>query len=59
MSSWTGEEVFEGLEKWLKARRDEADKDRDAGIAPFTVIDNLLDEVRDQGAEGWLPWQRL
>jgi len=55
MSSWSGEEVHEGLEKWLKARRDEAGS---ANNPAWQTINNLLDEVRDDGAEGWLPWQK-
>lgn len=57
MARWTGEEVFEGLEKWLKTRRDEADSD--ALVPPNLPIDTLLNEVRDLAAEGWLPWQKL
>lgn len=47
-----GQETYEGLEMWLKARRGEQE---DAGWA---AIDTLLDEVREAGAEGFLPWQR-
>lgn len=55
MSSYSAEEVVEGLEKWLKTRRD------DCGIGTIVWIatDSLLDEVRDRAAEGWLPWERL
>ncbi len=57
MSELTPAEVWQGLEKWLKTRRDEAGNgamDYQAG-----VIDNLLDEVRDCGVEGSFPWERL
>lgn len=57
MSNWTGEKVFEGLEKWLKTRRDEASSGAEDYRAE--IIDMLLDEVRDKGVEGWLPWQNL
>jgi hypothetical protein len=48
-----GQQVYEGLEMWLKARRDEQRQ-------PIArqAIDALLDEVREDGAEGWLPWQK-
>ena len=54
MPSWSGEEVARGLEKWLRVRRDEYCRDEH-----WDTIDSLLDEVRDNSAEGWLPWQRL
>lgn len=56
MASWDGEELAEGLERWLKARRDE--KQGHYGHA-YDTIDQLLDEARDCGAEGWFPWQRI
>lgn len=47
------QQTYEGLEMWLKARRDEQRQ-------PIAreAIDRLLDEVRHVGVEGWLPWQR-
>lgn len=55
MVQWSGEEMFEGLEKWLKTRRDDYQKESSAYIA----VDDLLDELREAAAEGWFPWQRL
>lgn len=52
MSSFSSEEIARGLERWLKYRRDEC-----AIGEHYTTIDNLLDEVRDNSAEGGLPWQ--
>lgn len=57
MAAWTGEEVAEGVERWLKFRRDEARTAGD-GIAA-EVMDGVLDEARECFAEGWMPWQRL
>lgn len=49
-----------GLERWLKARRDEwQGEDRKySGPGAYHVIDSLLNEVRESGAEGFLPWER-
>jgi hypothetical protein len=55
MASWTGEEVAEGIELWLKTRRDENRRKGDSIFAEVT--DCLLDEARDAFAEGWMPWQ--
>lgn len=55
------EETYNGLVDWLHKRRDEyrgrPDKATPSMIA-FDVIDALLDEARDAGLEGYLPWQR-
>lgn len=59
MASWSGEEVFKGVEKWLKTRRDEKDPSDHTPGGEWAGIDTLLDELRDSAAEGWLPWQRL
>lgn len=55
MSMWTAEEVFEGLERWLKVRRDECPRD----TQQWYQVDGLLDELRDNGYEGFFPWQRI
>jgi hypothetical protein len=52
------EETYNGLEDWLKKRRDEYRGTPMASIAAFDAIDDLLDEVREAGVEGFLPWQR-
>lgn len=52
-----GQQTYEGLEMWLKARRDEHAV-VGGGEVEWRTIDGLLDEVRDAGAEGFLPWQR-
>lgn len=54
----TGEEIFEGIEKWLKARRDEYAIEHGSEAASHYAIDKLLDELREDAAEGWLPWQK-
>jgi len=57
MSDWSSEEVFEGLERWLKECRDECGTPH---VNPaWNTINILLDEVRAAGVEGFLPWQRL
>lgn len=49
--------VFEGLEEWLKERRDEQQKPVVADDPnDWETIDNLLNEVRECGAMGFLPW---
>lgn len=53
---WSGEEVAEGIERWLKTRRDEC---MTGGVYGGAEIDVLLDEARDAFAQGWMPWQRL
>ncbi|HEY6020274.1 MAG TPA: hypothetical protein VIY48_10330 [Candidatus Paceibacterota bacterium] len=58
MASWTAEEVYEGIEQWIKARRDEYTPDAYGADAHY-VIDKLLDELRDNGIEGFFPWQRM
>lgn len=50
-----GQETYEGLEQWLKTRRDQYVGTTNA--AYWNCIDELLGEVRDAGAEGFLPWQ--
>ena len=47
------EETFNGLVDWLKKRRD-------GHRQPLArqAVDDLLDEARDAGVEGYLPWQR-
>lgn len=52
---WTSEEVADGIEEWLKIRRDEYE----SYMISYQAIDQLLDELRDKTVEGWLPWQRL
>lgn len=54
MSNWTGEEVYEGLVKWLNFLRS---KETDA-ISVY-VINNLLNDVRNYGIQGLLPWQKI
>lgn len=49
------ENVYEGLVKWLKMRRDEYPIEH--GNDGYGTIDKLLDEVRDANATGILPWQ--
>jgi hypothetical protein len=55
------EETYNGLVDWLRKRRDEY-RGQQAKAMPsmiaFDTIDKLLDEVRDTGVEGYLPWQR-
>lgn len=53
--NWTGEQVSGDLERWLKARREQYTKH----TVCWRVVDVLLDEVREAGVEGWLPWQRM
>lgn len=55
MATWTGEETAEGIERWLKTRRDEYPKNS----IMWRTVDDLLNESRERAAEGWLPWQRL
>lgn len=55
MSTWTAEEIFEGLQRWLKFKRDEFSPHSMAWV----TTDNLLDEVRENGYEGFFPWQRI
>lgn len=50
------EDVYKDLERWLKERRDEHSV-AGAGEAEYRVLDGLLDEVRDAGAEGCFPWE--
>ena len=50
------EETYHNLENWLKERRDEYGERVD--LQAWTALDVLLGEVRDAGAEGYLPWQR-
>jgi hypothetical protein len=60
MARWTGEEVYEGLQRWLKTRRDEYPRNPHGGDGyKWDAVDSLLDEVRDEAAQGWMPWQRL
>lgn len=47
------EETYNGLVDWLRKRREEQRQP----IAK-EAIDALLDEARDDGVEGYLPWQR-
>jgi hypothetical protein len=55
MASWTGEEVVEGIDKWLNHRLQQA-KNRGDGIeAEVTYI--VLDDAQSAFAEGWMPWQ--
>lgn len=49
-------ETYESLEKWLKERRDQYIGATNPGY--FNAVNELLDEVRDAGVEGFLPWQR-
>lgn len=54
-----GEEVVEGIERWLKARRDEYPRhEHGSEAASYYAIDKLLDELRDDAVEGWLPWEK-
>jgi hypothetical protein len=48
----TEEEIFRRVERWLKSRRDEYGEQSEAWIA----VDTLLDELRDAGSTGHLPW---
>jgi len=52
------EETYNGLVDWLKKRRDEYADWISEGTIAYDTIDILLDEVRDAGVEGFLPWQR-
>jgi hypothetical protein len=49
--------TYEGLERWMKERRDEWTGLNYKG-REWRAIDTLLDEVREAGVEGYLPWQR-
>jgi hypothetical protein len=51
----TMEVVPEGMERWLKIRRDEYEPNGPTYLA----LDKLLDEVRETAAQGLLPWQRV
>lgn len=51
------EDIYRGLELWLKTRRDEWNGPNTGG-REWEAVDALLDEVREAGAEGFLPWQR-
>ena len=55
MANWSGEEVAEGVERFLKHCRDEYPKNS----PEWTALDNTLNDTREAAAEGWLPWQRL
>jgi len=50
------EETYNGLVDWLRKRRDEYPIEH--GNDGYGTIDKLLDEARDAGVEGYLPWQR-
>lgn len=53
------EETYNDLEKWLKKRRDQfSHSDYSHERTGYHAIDALLDEVREAGAEGFLPWQK-
>lgn len=52
MSGQSEEEFAEGLDGWLKKRRDEH---QDHGAR--SAINGLLDEVRDASVVGLFPWQ--
>jgi hypothetical protein len=54
MADWSGEEVAAGLQKWLKVRRNVHPK----GSPEWIAVDALLDEARDDAAQGWQPWQK-
>lgn len=49
-------ETYEGLVGWLKQRRDDITEKLDP--VAWDAIDSLLDEAREAGAEGFLPWQQ-
>lgn len=49
------EEVFTGIEQWLKARRDEFE-DPENVQQPYITIDTLLDEIREGKSMGVFPW---
>lgn len=51
---YTGDEVFRGLESWLKQRRDEQGSPENPA---WWTIDHLLDELRDNAVVGTFPWQ--
>lgn len=58
---WFGQEVYEGLERWVKAHRDKYPKGEECPEVDIVhdAIDAMLDEVRDCGVEGLLPWQKM
>lgn len=49
------EEFSAQLIKWLKARRDEFDRDAIAYV--WTTLDRLMDDAREAEAVGVLPWE--
>lgn len=50
------EEIHNGLVDWLRKARDQYQDP--PGNPQYEAIDWLLDETRDAGVEGYLPWQR-
>jgi erythromycin esterase-like protein len=52
------EETYNCLVDWLRKRREEYREGPAPSMISFDAIDGLLDEARDAGVEGYLPWQR-
>ena len=55
MATWNSEEIADGIERWIKYRRDDyLQSDQQWG-----ALDSLLDEAREAFVQGWMPWQRM